>query len=90
MTQVNIRIDDDLKEQAERLFAELGMNISTAFNVFVRQAVREGGLPFAVTTWTDPVHGPANLRRLNHSIRQGAGGRTRTVTLDELERMADG
>jgi DNA-damage-inducible protein J len=90
MGQVNIRIDDDLKEQAEHLFAELGMNVSTAFNVFVRQSVREGGLPFAVTTLSDPVYNPANLRRLDHSIRQMADGRSRTVTLEDLDHMADG
>lgn len=36
MAQINIRIDDNLKEQVEILFEELCLNISTAFNVFVR------------------------------------------------------
>ena len=35
-TNISIRMDRDLKAKAEKLFAELGMNISTAFNVFVR------------------------------------------------------
>lgn len=47
-TTVNIRMDSDLKEQAEELFHELGMNLSTAFQIFVRQSLREGGLPFEV------------------------------------------
>ena len=47
-TNISIRMDTDLKAQAEKLFAALGMNISTAFNVFVRQSLREGGLPFQV------------------------------------------
>lgn len=34
--------------QADALFAELGMNLSTAFNIFVRQSLREGGIPFEV------------------------------------------
>ena len=42
-------MDAELKKQADLLFAELGMNISTAFNIFVRQSLREGGLPFNVT-----------------------------------------
>lgn len=42
-------MDTELKAQADALFAELGMNISTAFNIFVRQSLREGGLPFDVT-----------------------------------------
>ena len=33
----------------EALFEELGMNLSTAFNIFVRQSLREGGIPFMIT-----------------------------------------
>lgn len=39
-TNISIRMDSDLKAQADALFAELGMNLSTAFNVFVRQSIR--------------------------------------------------
>ena len=45
---ISIRMDTDLKAQADALFAELGMNLSTAFNIFVRQSLREGGIPFEV------------------------------------------
>ena len=41
-------MDADLKAQADALFSELGMNLTTAFNIFVRQSLREGGIPFAV------------------------------------------
>ena len=41
-------MDADLKAEADALFGALGMNLTTAFNIFVRQALREGGLPFAV------------------------------------------
>lgn len=47
-TNISIRMDSDLKAQADSLFAELGMNLSTAFNIFVRQSLREGGIPFEV------------------------------------------
>lgn len=49
-TNVSIRMDADLKAQADALFAELGMNLSTAFNIFVRQSLREGGIPFEIRT----------------------------------------
>ena len=49
-TNISIRMDSDLKAQAEALFAELGMNLSTAFNIFVRQSLREGGIPFEIRT----------------------------------------
>ena len=49
-TNVSIRMDTELKAQADELFAELGMNLSTAFNIFVRQSLREGGIPFELHT----------------------------------------
>ena len=48
-TNISIRMDSDVKAQAEALFGELGMNLTTAFNVFVRQALREGRIPFEVS-----------------------------------------
>ena len=48
-TSVNLRIDKELKAQAETLFASLGMNMTTAINVFLKQAVRDQGLPFKVS-----------------------------------------
>lgn len=41
-------MDSDLKAQADALFSELGMNLSTAFNIFVRQSLRDGGIPFEI------------------------------------------
>ncbi len=51
MKNVNVtfRVDDELKKQADALFAELGMNLSTAFNIFLRQSVREQQIPFTVS-----------------------------------------
>lgn len=47
-TNVSIRMDPELKKQADALFNALGMNLSTAFNIFVRQSLREGGIPFEI------------------------------------------
>lgn len=48
-TNISIRMDSELKAQADALFAELGMNLSTAFNIFVRQSIREGRIPFDIS-----------------------------------------
>ena len=48
-TNISIRMDNELKAKADILFNELGMNISTAFNIFVRQALREGRIPFDIS-----------------------------------------
>ena len=45
-TNLNIRIDKDIKEQAEGIFNELGINMTTAVNIFLRTAIREHGIPF--------------------------------------------
>ena len=45
-TNLNIRTDKAVKEQAEEIFAELGLNMTTAVNIFLRTAVREHGIPF--------------------------------------------
>ena len=45
-TNLNIRIDKDIKEQAESIFNELGINMTTAVNIFLRTAIREHGIPF--------------------------------------------
>lgn len=46
---VTLRVDEDLKKQADELFSELGLNLTTAFNIFLRQSVREQQIPFQVT-----------------------------------------
>lgn len=48
-TNINIRMDKELKEQAENLFSELGMNMTTAFNIFLRQSVRQHKIPFEIS-----------------------------------------
>ena len=47
-TNLNIRIDTDVKERAEALFNELGMSMTTAVAIFLRTAIREQGVPFAL------------------------------------------
>lgn len=48
-TNISMRIDADLKKQAEDLFNDLGMNMTTAFTVFAKQAVREQRIPFSIS-----------------------------------------
>ena len=43
-----VRIDEELKKQSMELFAQLGIDMSSAMNMFLKQCVMRGGLPFAV------------------------------------------
>lgn len=45
-TNLNIRTDKEVKIAAERIFEELGLNMTTAVNIFLRQTIRENGIPF--------------------------------------------
>ncbi len=46
---VTIRVDEEIKKQADDLFSDLGMSLSTALNIFLRQSVREQRLPFEIS-----------------------------------------
>lgn len=48
-TNITIRIDEQLKRQAEELFSDLGFNMTTAFTTFIKQAVREQRIPFEIS-----------------------------------------
>ncbi|MDR2605759.1 MAG: type II toxin-antitoxin system RelB/DinJ family antitoxin [Oscillospiraceae bacterium] len=48
-TNLSIRIDRGLKEEAEQIFSALGMNLTTAITIFVRQAVRQKKIPFEIS-----------------------------------------
>ncbi len=47
-TNLNIRTDREVKEQADHVFAELGLTMTTAINMFLRAVIREQGIPFAI------------------------------------------
>lgn len=90
MANVNIRVDDTLKKEAEKIFSELGLSMSTATNVFYRQVVRYGGIPFDLRI-SDPFYSAENQARLQKSIGDYESGKSKPVvkTMDELEKMAN-
>jgi len=45
---MSIRLDSEVKEQAQQVFNNLGMDMTTAINIFLRQAIQYQGLPFDV------------------------------------------
>ena len=52
MIRISIRMDDDLRKEADEILDELGLNMSSAVNIFIKQLVRQGGLPFTPTLET--------------------------------------
>ena len=75
-TSINIRIDSAVKQEAEQLFESLGMNMSTAFNIFVRQSLRTGGIPFKITSIDSGFFNQYNQKKLREAavrMNQGRG-----------------
>ena len=85
---VTIRLDREIKEQAESMFNDFGMNLSTAFNIFVRQSLRQRKIPFEIC---DPFYSEKNQAELNRRIEEVETGRATFIvkTMEELEAMAD-
>ena len=62
-TNLNIRTDKAIKDQAEEIFNELGLNMTTAVNIFLRTAIREHGIPFELKWKYRMIPQPLPLRK---------------------------
>lgn len=62
MANLNIRVDDKLKQQAESIFSDLGLSLSAATTIFLKQVVRCNGIPFELRI--DPFYSEKNQARL--------------------------
>ena len=87
-TSVTVRMEENLKKQAETLFEEMGLNMTTAINIFTKTVVRQGKIPFEISV--DPFWNEANqahLRKVAADLNAGKG--LIEKTMEELEAMAE-
>jgi len=68
MAQINLRIDDNVKKEAEQACADIGLSMSTAINIYLKKLGREKRIPFEVSF--DPFYSDENIKRLKKSIAQ--------------------
>ena len=85
-TNLTIRIDEDVKRDAETLFNKIGLTMSAAINVFFRQSVRVQAIPFELKAYDD-YYNEHNMKNILESIEQAKAGKVVTKTLAELEAM---
>ena len=89
---LNVRVDEDLKHRAESIFNELGMNLTTALNLFLRSTVRYGGLPFELRLEQDSRTKSQMeadiLRKVEEAEADIAAGRTRDA-YDSLRQLSE-
>lgn len=84
-TLVNFRIDETTKKQMEQICNELGITMSTAFNIFAKKMIREKRIPFDVSI--DPFYSESNMKAIDESIKQLEKGKVVRKTMKELEAM---
>ena len=73
MATISIRVDDDIKQQAEFIFDELGISMSSALTMFLKQTIRYGGIPFELKI--DPFYASENQARLRKAIKDMDAGK---------------
>jgi len=86
MANLQIRIDEDLRTQAQRVASALGMDLTTAVRIFLRQMVRENALPFRPEL--DLFYSDSNITALKKSIAQAQDGQVVSKTWAELDALA--
>jgi DNA-damage-inducible protein J len=85
VVNVTIRVDESVKKQSEQVFNELGLNITTAVNVFMRAVARQQKIPFELTlAEADPFFNSANQARLALSKKQIEQGSVILKTAQDL------
>ena len=73
MTQISLRVDDNVKRQAEDVCSEIGMSLSTAINIYLKRLGRERRVPFDVSA--DPFYSDVNRAVLRSRIDDVNGQR---------------
>ena len=74
MAQISLRVADDVKLNAEKVCAEIGMSLSTAINIYLKKLGNERRIPFEVSAG-DPFYSEENMTVLRKSIQQLGTGK---------------
>ena len=81
-TNVCIRIDEELKRKSETIFSDLGLNMSTALTLFLRSAIRYGGIPFELRIEKPNATTISAMDDVNHN-------RNMSKTFDTIESLIE-
>ena len=80
MAQINLRVDDEVKRNAERTLDDIGLSMSTAINIFLKTVVRENRIPFELSA--APFYNKENIAELERRVADIRSGKS---TLKEHE-----
>ena len=82
-TNINVRVDAELKKSAEALFNDLGLNMSTAITMFLKSAVKHDGIPFEIRRQTPNAETKAALAEYSE-MKKHPENYKRYSSFDEL------
>ena len=84
---IQFRVDKELKNEADKLFKELGLDLGTAITLFLKQSVNKQAIPFAITAQKDEI----DAKYLKSVIENIDSGKVKMIrkNLSELESLAD-
>lgn len=74
MAQISLRVDDDVKYDAERILDDIGISMSTAINVFLKTVIRENRIPFELAA--DPFYSKENMAELERRVADLRSGKS--------------
>ena len=75
MAQINFRVDDGLKMKAEKACEDMGMNMTTALNIFLVKLANERRIPFEITADPDPFYSDEHIAMLERRVADMKAGR---------------
>lgn len=83
MAQINLRIDEDIKKNAEKVLDDLGLSMSAAITVFLKKVGREHRIPFELTA--DPFYSKDNVHYLEQIMNDIKDGKANFTEHDLIE-----
>lgn len=79
---ININVDSNVKKEATELFNSLGLNMSTAINLFLRKSINEGGIPFELKN-------PKPTRELKRALKEAKKIESRDILVKSFDNRED-
>ena len=86
MAQISLRVDDEVKHSAERILDDIGLSMSTAINIFLRQVIRVKGIPFEIRLTSVNTE---TIEAINESIKLANDETKGYTSIEELKKALE-
>lgn len=83
MAQINLRVDDEVKKQAELVCNDIGISLSSAINIYLKKLGREYRIPFDVSV--DPFYSKKNIEYLEEKFSEYKKGNMKLIDKEIIE-----